>query len=362
MSRHLGVNAGYDSNDDPVVRVTAGEVRKRLAQYYQHPKHAGELRVELVAGSYVPEFHLPQASVKAPPPLPEPPTLSPPRPPLRRPWIAVAILSSLVFAAGLAWRTGHLGGPSAFERFWVPSLSAHGPILLCTGQSRVYSIRKELAIEVESALDPRKTGRPAHNLPPGITLGPQDLIPAWDRYVPLGDAVSMANLAIFLERRHREYRVRGSADTRLTDLREGAAVLFGAFSNDWTLRMNKDLRFHLELAPNGRRYVLDREGPHGLQPWIGPLVNGPLEAEYNDYAILTRIFDKTTGHPVISIGGITHLGTQAGGEFLLSSAQMNEALAQAPPGWEAKNLPIVIATKVIGSSASPPQFLALHAW
>src|SRR5258708_36412447 len=28
---------GYDSNEDPVVRATAGDVRKRLAQYYQDP-------------------------------------------------------------------------------------------------------------------------------------------------------------------------------------------------------------------------------------------------------------------------------------------------------------------------------------
>ena len=144
-------------------------------------------------------------------------------------------------------------------------------------------------------------------------------------------------------------------------LREGAAVLFGAFSNDWTLRMNKDLRFQLELAPDGHRYVIDRERA-GHRQWKGPLISGPFDGEYSDYAILTRIFDKTTGHPVLSVGGISHLATQAGGEFLLSVPHMNEALAKAGPGWEGKNLQIVITTKVIGSSASPPQFLAIHTW
>ena len=171
----------------------------------------------------------------------------------------------------------------------------------------------------------------------------------------------MTNMAIFLHGQQHEYRIRGSADTRLTDLREGAAVLFGAFSNDWTVRISKDLRFHLELAPNGRRYVLDLRRPE-RRDWMGPLVNGPFDAEYNDYAILTRIFDKTTGHPVISVGGITHLATQAGGEFLLSPAFMNEALSGAPKGWEGRNLQMVVMTKVIGNSASPPQFLALHTW
>jgi hypothetical protein len=36
--------------------VTAAEVRKRLAQYYQQPEHKNELRIHLNSGSYVPHF------------------------------------------------------------------------------------------------------------------------------------------------------------------------------------------------------------------------------------------------------------------------------------------------------------------
>jgi len=46
----------YDTNADPVVRIAAGEVRKRLAQYYYDPRHKNEIHIELPAGSYVPEF------------------------------------------------------------------------------------------------------------------------------------------------------------------------------------------------------------------------------------------------------------------------------------------------------------------
>ncbi len=59
--RTLGVEVfhrppDYDTNADPVVRLCAAEVRKRLAQYYQSPPHAGELRIDLNPGSYVPVF------------------------------------------------------------------------------------------------------------------------------------------------------------------------------------------------------------------------------------------------------------------------------------------------------------------
>src|SRR5579863_2928296 len=52
----FGRPPSYDANADPVVRITAGEVRKRLSQYYYDSTHEGELIVELPIGSYVPVF------------------------------------------------------------------------------------------------------------------------------------------------------------------------------------------------------------------------------------------------------------------------------------------------------------------
>src|SRR5215472_16477543 len=46
----------YDTGADPVVRITAGEVRKRIALYYHDVGTEQELRIELPAGSYVPVF------------------------------------------------------------------------------------------------------------------------------------------------------------------------------------------------------------------------------------------------------------------------------------------------------------------
>ena len=62
----FGRAPGYDANADPVVRVTAGEIRKRLAQYYYDPANHDGIRIELPTGSYVPIFLRIQES--APPP------------------------------------------------------------------------------------------------------------------------------------------------------------------------------------------------------------------------------------------------------------------------------------------------------
>src|SRR5262245_23458526 len=40
----FGRNPDYDTNMDPVVRTSAVEIRKRIAQYYEDPAHANEIR------------------------------------------------------------------------------------------------------------------------------------------------------------------------------------------------------------------------------------------------------------------------------------------------------------------------------
>src|SRR5271154_3785832 len=60
----FGREADYDTASDPIVRVTATEIRKRIAQYYQEPGHETELRLSLPSGSYVPQFHWPQAPMQ----------------------------------------------------------------------------------------------------------------------------------------------------------------------------------------------------------------------------------------------------------------------------------------------------------
>src|SRR5215469_12407929 len=52
----FGRHPDYDTNADPVVRFSASEVRKRIAQYYHENGHGSRLQIELPLGSYVPEF------------------------------------------------------------------------------------------------------------------------------------------------------------------------------------------------------------------------------------------------------------------------------------------------------------------
>jgi hypothetical protein len=61
--RTLGIEVfdrspSYDTNTDPVVRFSAGEVRKRIAQFYHERGGEPPVQIDLPLGSYVPEFKL----------------------------------------------------------------------------------------------------------------------------------------------------------------------------------------------------------------------------------------------------------------------------------------------------------------
>ncbi len=49
--------ADFDAQSDPLVRVEAGRLRRRLLEYYVAEGYANPLRIELPRGGYAPEFH-----------------------------------------------------------------------------------------------------------------------------------------------------------------------------------------------------------------------------------------------------------------------------------------------------------------
>src|SRR5580658_798539 len=52
----FGRSTSYEPSDDATVRVKAGDVRKRLGLYYAEQGAQNPVRIELPAGTYVPEF------------------------------------------------------------------------------------------------------------------------------------------------------------------------------------------------------------------------------------------------------------------------------------------------------------------
>ena len=108
--------ADFDAQSDPLVRVEAGRLRRRLLEYYVAEGYANPLRIELPRGGYAPEFRYSESTPREPIaasalPSPHAATLvlgaadaeptQPPRRSRRRKLRAVAALATIVVLAGL---------------------------------------------------------------------------------------------------------------------------------------------------------------------------------------------------------------------------------------------------------------------
>jgi hypothetical protein len=323
----FGRDPEYDTNLDPVVRITAGEIRKRIAQYYHEPGHETEIRIEFPPGSYLPEFHMPSLPAVEPPPVAarsvEQRKISP--------LLIGSVVCALVLAVILIRPWSSM---AAIDRFWAPVLNSSEPISLYIG-----------GYPTEIADDPE--------------LSLRDLQQA--ERVAFSDATALARVTSFLVSRSKPYRMRFQASGRLDDLKDGPSILIGAFNNSWTLRLTSQLRFgFLRSAENSMSWIQDRDNP-GSREW-SHVMTKPYATVKQDYAVVSRVVDPTTGRVVVMAAGLAKFGTAAAGEFLTSPSSMEQLNQAAPANWDRKNIEVVIATSVIGRSSGPSHVLAVHVW
>jgi len=240
----FGRTPDYDTNADPVVRGTAGEIRKKLAQYYQDPERAGELRIELNRGGYLPEFH-PAAQ----------PVIAANRPKARYAAIAAGVLALTVAGTLLfgQWRK------SALDRFWGPMLDSPAGVLISLAQPRVYNFRSDARQrQIETMIQGMS---PAQFTSTQELIPLNQLIPMWDRYLAVGDANCLLRIASVFEKRGKPYRIRSEASTSFSDLRERPSILIGAFDNEWTLRAVGEMGYTFYKDFQGLELIHDRYHP-----------------------------------------------------------------------------------------------------
>ncbi len=331
----------YDTNADHVVRSAAAEIRKRLAQYYREPGREAEIQVDLHVGSYVPHFVL-RTQTPSQSTIPAGSETSRGRRILAR-WLAPAAgfvagaLLMLCVVLAISWQP-----EDALDRFWRPVVTSPGPVLLCFGNDR--PVRLPQPVSGNQQADSQAALAAAA---PGIR----------HNTMVAEDAMTLARLAAMLQRQHKEFLMLMESATTFNDLRSHPSVLIGAFSNDWVPRLMSRMRFRLERQP-----------PFAIRDTLAkpPTAWSPLfteQGEYaKDYAIVTRCWDSESGQVVVVAAGLHQHGSMAAGEFLTSPDQMAKLEAQAPKGWQRKNLQVVLSTDVVRGVAGSPKIVASYFW
>ena len=368
----FGRDPSYDTNLDHIVRTAATELRKKLATYYVDEKHRSELRMGLIPGSYIPRFELPgptrhtAVESAAEWETPEAPTeahsehfqfASIPvagskavsKQPVQRSkrWRkGVVVLSITAIAIALAFSWLHKTSPE--DLFWKPVVDTPGPVLVAVGD--------------------HPNGPPTLPAVDGNS-SPLTPVPGSDtsQTVPFADTVTIARVVGALEARNKQVLIRKGSSSTFSDLRGGAAVLIGAFNNEWSLRLTRQLRYSLAMdADKHLIYIRDAKNPSSRNWSWGTNqppepVTGANSPKLQDFALISRIRDSETGHVVVVIGGLYTYGTETAGEFLTDPEPMRAIADEIRLNSGSRNLQIVLGTTVTDGVPGPPTVLAISA-
>lgn len=354
----------YDTNSDTVVRYTAGEVRKRLSLYYHD--HESRLQISLPAGSYVPEFLCKEEDIPSQPPPSHagngradalsmggdllenaiPAGMTPAaaetfaqsgapatsrrwvaRPTL---WIAICAAALLLIGGVIGWQRWHVHSQTALGEFWSPVLGESGTTLICSG-GVVFAPERFSGVK---------------------TAGRDIEYP----FVSMQIATSIAHISGHLERLGETVQTSASSSTELTDLRERPVVLLGAYNNDWTMRLLEPMRFRFGAGPT--EVIVDRD--HPATKWERDPAQPYSSAD--DYAIVARFHDATTGGIIVIVAGIGRNGTEAAAQFVTSPHYMEVLRRRVGASLADKNIEAVLKVSVIDGKTGAPAIEAVTVW
>lgn len=361
----FGRKPTYDTAQDPVVRVRAADVRKRLAQYYQSMEPGkSTLQIELPSGSYKAHFRRfrlepvgQDDDVKTtvepyvreiPPPAVE---LKARRFSLRTGIVAMLVIA---FIGGLAWWFSSFW-KSPQERFWAPLVATKQPVLFYLGSNAAYVFTPDYLARYRTEHHLANNGPEFFvDLPPDSSIAAKDLAPVPDTFVTMGDLAASVQLTSLMADWKKAFVVRSGRDLSFGDLRNRPSVLIGGFNNPWTLELTMNLPYSLQ---QGTR-IQSRDHPDRM--WVMTPRND--KGTTDDYALISRLLVSGTGGPLLTVAGIGEYGTQAAAEFVSSPEKMHDLLKSAPRGWESKNMQAVLHIQVVGFTPVAVEVIATTYW
>jgi hypothetical protein len=347
----FGRTADYDTNTDPTVRNTAGEVRKRISLYYAEAPPDTQVFIGLPLGSYHPELRFtvstiesasmePAGLVGSQKPAAEIPTSS--QRTRLKPFYWIVPVLLLAVTGGLWWFVVDMRD-TPLQKFWSGFLNPSQTVLIGTPLA-----------PAPAALDGP------------FMKGPIDekYLSNWIKDNPdvaAEDVSAIIHATKPLMEHDVPYNILMDPRITLTDLRDRPVILIGGPSNTWTTKLLASLRFHFSMK--GGLHIEDSQNPDALQwGYILSKADSAHVSVVEDCSIIARFHDPTTGGIVMILAGAGRNGTEAAGEFVTSKALLEQLNRRLPPGWKNKNLEIVLNTKVIDGKTGSPSIEATHIW
>ena len=312
----LGRSGGFDPQNDSTVRVQAGRLRVKLAEYYAHEGPEDPLIVELPKGSYALTFHgrTPTASVAgltAVPARTEESVAAVSRAQLKRGWViaagvlailllcALATIAMLTLGRGRAQANPKTPVPAVYQTFW--NRFATGPeepwVIFSNGN---FVGRPETGMRYFN---------PATDTHSAIL----------DHYTGVGEVLAVHELDRVFLLLNRQLRVKRGTLFSLDDAKNNNLIFVGSPAENLTLLQIPSTREFvfkvLESGPRKGDLAVINVHPQPGEPSIS-LASLPHHPTTEDYAVISLAPGLDPERSVLILAGTTTMGTQAAAEYV----------------------------------------------
>ncbi len=357
----------YNPAADPIVRVGAHDVRKKLDLYYQHEGVNDEVRIDIPIGSYEPIFirvrkftTQPEQSDKTSqshPSLQEIPqsgagkTLTQTSKALLSPeniisnlkkrvlllyaitgllLVAVCLLTYLNFWPRI--KASSTNSPRDFTALipvWEPFLKGEDSILLVLSNPLVYRLMNagdsEITVKNSIGLPPDKATTlgqvlrdhfAVRNSPPHPRL-----VLSIDTYTGLGEAIGAQRVTDLLRTADKNVLVKRSRTVSAEDLKEHHVVLFGSvWANEWSGKLPSVEEFRV----TGQATIENHNPRPGEQREYRSRFDEATGRLLEDYALVTVKPNLSSPNVVMVLAGLRSAGTEAAAEYVTSKNHLSD--------------------------------------
>jgi hypothetical protein len=411
----FGRKPDYATGEDPVVRVQAGDVRRRLESYHADSEVQCDILIQIPVGSYAPVFRWKRnvqphetwpgtatpsahtetessgatyalhkevndtnASSPAEPLSSALPTLeldahepeiaftyasqgrSWPNTKLWR--LAIPVLACVVaLLFYLVTSYIHKSPEEALKAFWLPAFASTKPVLICLPRPIVYRPSEKLYDKYEQTHPNAFVTREARRdqilpLTPTDTIQWGDMVPVRNSGPGVGAVVAAVNISKLLAEQGIRFELRFGEEATYADMRDSPVVIVGAINTDWATQLTSESDFVFDET-RGAPNIHETTGAKRV--WTMETSDGNIT---RDYGLITRQLSGRTGQFLVQVGGISHFGTEAASEFLANEKDLTNVLHAKSINLQKKNFQVVVSTDITAGRAGPPHVVAVSNW
>jgi hypothetical protein len=359
----FGRQQDFDPHVDSMVRVQAGRLRTKLAEYYSSEGAEDPILVEIPKGTYALTFHArSSAALKsaAGAAIQSPAASGNLAAPPRR-WLAVLLPAAIVLTAIISviadreLTKGFAGGssaaavvaeaPVAFRVFWKGFLtSSEEPLVIFSNAAFVGM--PDVGIRY---FDPaRDKGQKI-----------------FDHYTGVGEVLGVHSLDYAFDLLHQKIRVKRGSLFSLDDAKNNDLIFVGSPTENLTLlEIPGTQDFVFKTVPLGIRkgnteIVNVHPQPGEPKEFLATPANLPLTEEY---AVIAMVKGLNPSHSVLILAGTTTIGTQAAVEYVCQQNSLEELLLRlsVSNSGELKPFETVIRVKVTRGVPVSSELIALR--